>query len=312
MRTRHLGNSGLTVSVVGLGTNQLGSRLDLAGGRAVLDAALDSGITFVDTSDSYAESEAHIGKILRGRRDDVILATKFGSRLADGRNGQDWDARGSRRYIRRAVESSLRRLQTDWIDLYQLHFPDAVTPIEETLSALTDLVREGKVRYLGHSNFTGWQAADAEWTARTGGFERFVSAQNHYSLLERGVERDLVPALEAYGVGLIPFFPLARGILTGKYRRGEALPTDSRLAVQNAGNRLTDEVFDTVEALTSYADEHGISLLDVAIGGLAAQPTVSSVICGATTADQVKANAAAGSWEPTAEDLVALDDILGA
>jgi aryl-alcohol dehydrogenase-like predicted oxidoreductase len=310
MRTRHLGNSGLTVSVVGLGTNQLGSRLDLAGGRAVLDAALDSGITFVDTSDSYAESEAHIGKILRGRRDDVILATKFGSRLADGRNGQDWDARGSRRYIRRAVESSLRRLQTDWIDLYQLHFPDAVTPIEETLSALTDLVREGKVRYLGHSNFTGWQAADADWTARTGGFERFVSAQNHYSLLERGVERDLVPALEAYGVGLIPFFPLARGILTGKYRRGEALPTDSRLAVQNAGNRLTDEVFDTVDALTSYAEERGISLLDVAIGGLAAQPAVASVICGATTADQVKANAAAGSWEPTAEDLVALDDIL--
>jgi aryl-alcohol dehydrogenase-like predicted oxidoreductase len=311
MRTRRLGNSGLTVSVVGLGTNQFGGRLDLASGRAVLGAALDSGITFVDTSDSYHESEAHIGEILQGRRDDVILATKFGSHLADGRNGEDWDARGSRRYIRRAVESSLRRLQTDWIDLYQLHFPDPVTPIEETLSALTDLVREGKVRYLGHSNLTGWQAADADWTARTGGFERFVSAQNQYSLLERGIESDLVPALQRYGVGLFPYFPLARGILTGKYRRGEDLPADSRLAVQNAGNRLTDEVFDTVEALTAYARERGISLLDVAIGGVAAQPAVASVICGATTADQVKANAAAGNWEPTAEDLVALDDILG-
>jgi aryl-alcohol dehydrogenase-like predicted oxidoreductase len=311
MRTRRLGNSGLTVSVVGLGTNQFGGRLDLASGRAVLGAALDSGITLVDTSDSYRESEAHIGEILQGRRDDVVLATKFGSRLADGRNGEDWDARGSRRYIRRAVESSLRRLQTDWIDLYQLHFPDSVTPIEETLSALTDLVREGKVRYLGHSNLTGWQSADAEWTARSGGFERFVSAQNEYSLLERGIESELVPALEAYGVGLIPYFPLARGILTGKYRRGEAPPADSRLAVQNAGNRLTDEVFDTVEGLTSYARERGISLLDVAIGGLAAQPAVASVICGATTAEQVNANAAAGNWEPTAEDLAALADILG-
>jgi aryl-alcohol dehydrogenase-like predicted oxidoreductase len=309
VRTRRLGTSGLTVSVVGLGTNQLGGRLDVAGGRAVLDAALDCGITFIDTADSYRESETHIGEILKGRRDDVVLATKFGSSVG-GRNGQDWEARGARRYIVRAVESSLRRLQTDHLDLYQLHFPDPVTPIEETLSALTDLVRAGKVRYIGHSNLTGWQAADAEWTARTGGFERFISAQNHYNLLERDVEADLVPALETYGVGLIPYYPLARGILTGKYQRSEALPEGSRLAVQDRGQLLTDAVFDTVDALSEYAAARDISLLDVAIGGLAAQPAVASVICGATSPEQVRANAAAGSWEPTMDDLVALDDLL--
>lgn len=296
--------------MVGLGTNQLGGRLDLAGSRAVLDAALDCGVTFVDTADSYRESETHIGEILGRRRDEVVLATKFGLPVPDGRNGADGDARGSRRYIRRAVESSLRRLQTDWIDLYQYHRPDPLTPIDETLAALTELVQEGKVRYLGHSNFSGWQAADAEWTARTSGRERFVSAQNHYSLLERGVETDLVPALEAYGVGLIPFFPLARGILTGKYRRGGDLPADSRLAVQGTGDLLTEGVFDTLDALTSYAHERGVSLLDVAIGGLVAQPAVSSVICGATSAEQVRANAAAGDWEPSPEDLQALRAIL--
>lgn len=310
MRTRRLGSSGLTVSVVGLGTNQLGGRLDLEQGRSVVDAALECGITFIDTADTYRESEVHLGELLRGRRDDVVLATKFGMRIGDQRNGVDWESRGSRRYIRRAVESSLRRLQTDWIDLYQLHEPDPVTPIEETLSALTDLIREGKVRYIGHSNMAGWQAADAEWTARTGGFERFVSAQNEYSLLERDVEDDLVPALETYGVGLIPYFPLARGILTGRYRRGEALPEGSRLALQNGGHRLTDQVFDTVEALTRFAHERGVTLVQVAIGALAAQPAVASVICGATAAEQVVANAAADDWEPTVEDLAALEDIL--
>ena len=192
----------------------------------MVHAALDEGITLFDTADSYGASEARLGEILQGRRDDVVIATKFGSdsRRRGNDNGEDWGARGSRRYITRAVESSLRRLQTDWIDLYQLHRPDEATPIEETLSALDDLVHAGKVRYLGSSNFTGWQVAEAEWTSRTRGLERFVSAQNEYSWLERDIEADLVPALEHYGIGLLPFFPLASGLLTGKYRRGEAPP----------------------------------------------------------------------------------------
>jgi aryl-alcohol dehydrogenase-like predicted oxidoreductase len=226
MEFRRLGRSGLTVSVVGLGTNNFGMKLDLDGCREVLDAALDAGITLIDTADSYGESEARLGQLLQGRRDDVILATKFGSdtRTRGGVNGEDWGARGSRRYIRRAVESSLRRLRTDWIDLYQLHRPDPLTPIEETLSALTELVREGKVRYLGHSNFSGFQTAHAEWIARTTHLERFISAQNNYNLLDTGVETELVPALTEYGIGLLPYFPLANGLLTGKYRRGEAPP----------------------------------------------------------------------------------------
>src|SRR5690348_635916 len=223
MEFRRLGNSGLVVSVVGLGTNNFGMKLDLEQSRAVVHAALDEGITLFDTADSYGKSEERLGDILQGKRDDIVLATKFGSdsRRRGNDNGEDWGARGSRRYVIRAVESSLRRLQTDWIDLYQLHRPDPATPIEETLSALTDLVRDGKVRYLGNSNFSGWQIADAEWIARTRGYERFISAQNEYSLLSRGIEDDLVPALEEYGIGLLPYFPLANGLLTGKYRRGE-------------------------------------------------------------------------------------------
>ncbi len=207
MDFRRLGNSGLAVSVVGLGTNNLGMKLDLAGSRAVVHAALDQGITLFDTSDSYGTSEERLGELLSGARDDVVIATKFGSdvRRRGNDNGVDWDARGSRRYILRAVESSLRRLRTDWIDLYQMHRPDPATPIEETLAALDDLVRTGKVRYLGSSNFTGWQVADAEWTARSRGLHRFVSAQNEYSWLERDIEADLVPALEHYGIGLLPF-----------------------------------------------------------------------------------------------------------
>ncbi|MDQ2797738.1 MAG: aldo/keto reductase, partial [Actinomycetota bacterium] len=224
MDFRRLGNSGLAVSVVGLGTNNLGMKLDMDASREVVHAALDEGITLFDTADSYGTSEARLGELLEGKRDDVVLATKFGSdsRSRGNDNGEDWGARGSRRYIKRAVESSLRRLRTDWIDLYQLHRPDDGTPIEETLSALDDLVREGKVRYLGSSNFSGFQIADAEWTSRTRHLERFVSAQNEYSWLERGIEADVVPALEHYGIGLLPFFPLASGLLTGKYRRGEA------------------------------------------------------------------------------------------
>jgi aryl-alcohol dehydrogenase-like predicted oxidoreductase len=308
---RRVGSSGLAVSVVGLGTNNFGMKLDFEQSRAVVHAALDHGVNLFDTSDSYGESEQRLGEILQGTRDDVLIATKFGSdvRRLGQDNGLDWGARGSRRYIRRAVENSLRRLRTDWIDLYQIHRPDPATPIEETLSALDDLVHEGKVRYLGHSNFSGWQAADAEWVARTHNLERFVSAQNEYSLLERGIETDLVPALERYDVGLLPFFPLASGLLTGKYRRGEAAPPGSRIQAWNRESVLTDETFDVLERLEAFAAERSITMLDVAIGGLAAQPAVSSVIAGATSAEQVAANVKAGQWRPTAEDRAEIDRI---
>jgi aryl-alcohol dehydrogenase-like predicted oxidoreductase len=309
MEYRRLGTSGLSVSVIGLGTNNFGMKLDDEGCRDVLDAALEEGITLIDTSDSYGQSEARLGALLKGRRDDVVLATKFGSdvtRLGND-NGQDWGARGSRRYVRRAVEASLTRLQTDWIDLYQLHRPDPATPIEETLSVLDDLVHEGKVRYIGHSNFNGFETAHAEWVARTRGFERFISAQNEYSLLKTKVETELVPALEEYGLGLLPFFPLASGLLTGKYKRGEDLPDGSRL--QAWGMTVSDRDFDKVERLTAFAQARGISLLDVAIGGLAARPTVASVIAGATSAEQVRANVAAGAWVPSAEDAAALKEL---
>ncbi|MBN9621019.1 MAG: aldo/keto reductase [Actinobacteria bacterium] len=313
MDFRRVGNSGLAVSVVGLGTNNLGMKLDAAGSREVVHAALDAGITLFDTADSYGASEERLGELLQGRRDDVVLATKFGSdvRRRGGDNGEDWGARGSRRYIRRAVESSLRRLRTDWIDLYQLHSPDPVTPIEETLTALTDLVREGKVRYIGSSNLTGWQVADAEWTARTRGLERFVSAQNEYSWLERGIEADLVPALEQYGIGLLPYFPLASGLLTGKYRRGVEPAAGTRIKDWGRESALTDDTFDQLEALESFAKERAVTLLDVAIGGLAAQPAVASVIAGATSADQVRSNVSAGEWRPSLEDLARLDEITG-
>jgi aryl-alcohol dehydrogenase-like predicted oxidoreductase len=205
----------------------------------------------------------------------------------------------------------LRRLRTDWIDLYQLHRPDPVTPIEETLSTLDDLVHEGKVRYLGNSNFTGWQVADAEWTSRTRGYERFISAQNKYSLLERGIEADLVPALENYGVGLLPYFPLANGLLTGKYRRGEPPPKGSRIEAWGRESVLTERAFDVIEDLEAFAQSRGVHLLDVAIGGLAAQPAVASVIAGATSARQVAANGAAAAWHPSLEDLAELDEITG-
>jgi aryl-alcohol dehydrogenase-like predicted oxidoreductase len=311
MEFRHLGESGLVVSVVGLGTNNLGMKLDDDESREVVHAALDAGITLFDTADSYGASERRLGTSLAGHRDDVIIATKFGGdvRNRGGDNGEDWGARGSRRYIRRAVESSLRALGTDWIDLYQLHRPDPVTPIEETLSALTDLVRAGKVRYLGSSNFAGWQVADAEWIARDRGYERFISAQNDYSLLNRDIEDDLVPALEHYGIGLLPYFPLANGLLTGKYRRGEPAPAGSRLAAPGRDATFTAARFDVVEGLEAFAAARAISLLDVAIGGLAAQPAVASVIAGATSREQVTANVAAGEWRPSLDDLAELDEL---
>ncbi len=297
------------VSKVGLGCNNFGMRLDLEGSRGVVDAALDAGVTFFDTSDSYGESEEILGTLLEGRRDDVVLATKFGSDLK-GALGADWGARASRRYIRRAVERSLRRLRTDWIDLYQLHRPDGITPIEETLAALTELVQEGKVRAIGSSNLAAWQVTDAEWTARTGGHERFISAQNHYNLLDRDAETELVPACEELGIGLLPYFPLANGLLTGKYRRGEDPPAGTRLAAWGRIERLTDERFDTVERLETFAAERSVTLLDLAIGGLAARPAVASVIAGATSAEQIRANVAAGGWDPSDDDLAALDEVL--
>ena len=314
MTYRRLGDSGLVVSTVGVGCNQFGQRVDREGVRAIVDAALDAGITLFDTADIYGSpkgsSEELLGAALAGRRAEVVLATKFGMAM-DGVNGPDHGARGARRYVVRAVEASLRRLGTDHIDLYQFHEPDPGTPIEETLGALDDLVRAGKVRYLGNSNFAGWQVADADWTARARGLTRFVSAQNQYHLLDRTVEREVAPACERFGLGLLPFFPLAYGLLTGKYRRGQAAPPGSRLATERYARRLADAPWDTIEALEEYAAARGRSLLDVAVGGLAAQPAVASVIAGATSPAQVRANAAAAAWRPTAEDLAELNAITG-
>lgn len=308
MTYRQLGDSGLTVSVVGLGCNAFGARIDAETTTAVVETALEQGVTLFDTADTYGrgESETLLGKALGSRRDDVIVATKFGMDMG-GANGPDWGVRGSRRYVRRAVEASLRRLGTDWIDLYQLHRPDPVTPIEETLGALHELVVEGKVRYLGSSHFGGWQVIDAEWVARSGGYERFISAQNEYSLYDRSAEVELVPACEHVGVGVLPYYPLAYGLLTGKYRRGEPAPPGTRLASRT--DRLEGADFDRIEALERFAAERGVGVLDLTIGGLAAQPAVGSVIAGATKPEQVVANVAAGAWQPTAEDLVALDQL---
>jgi aryl-alcohol dehydrogenase-like predicted oxidoreductase len=306
MRYRQLGTSGLTVSVVGLGCNNFARRVDLEGTRAVVDAALEVGITLLDTADVYGNkggSERLLGEVLKGRREQVVLATKFGAPMG----GPEEEARGSRRYLRQALEASLRRLQTDYVDLYQQHVPDPRTPLEETIAALDELVTEGKVRYAGSSNFAGWQIADADWIARSGRRNRMISAQNHYSLLERGVEEEVVPACLEHGIGLLPYFPLANGLLSGKYRRGEPAPRGTRLAGRS--DLLTDEMFDKVEALEKYAAERGRNLLEVAIGGLAAQPAVASVIAGATRPEQVRANAAAGDWQLTAGQLAALDAI---
>jgi aryl-alcohol dehydrogenase-like predicted oxidoreductase len=309
MRYQPLGNSGLHVSVVGLGCNNFGTRLDLAGTKAVIDAAIDVGVTLLDTADIYGKgaSEELIGQALEGRRDQVVIATKWGNQNSDMGYGPSAGGMGGRAYIRRAVEASLHRLRTDYIDLYQLHTPDPTTPIEETLAALTELVAEGKVRYVGSSNFAGWQIAHADHVARENGFVRFISAQNHYSLLERATETEVVPASQAFGIGQLPFFPLANGLLTGKVRRDTGAPADSRLAGRDA--YLTDDKFDRVEALEKWGAEHGRTLLEIAIGGLLAQPTVASVIAGATKPEQVRANAATADWIPTAEELAEINQL---
>ena len=310
MRYRSLGNSGLVVSVVGLGCNNVGRRLDVSATRSVVDAAIEAGITLLDTAESYGgrgRSEEILGEVLTGRRDQVVLATKFGHGGADLGYGPAAGSKGGRGYIRRAVEHSLRRLRTDYIDLYQLHTPDPATPIAETLGALGELIAEGKVRYIGHSNFSGWQLADAAAVARELRSAPFISAQNHWSLLERGAEAEVVPAALHFGLGVLPYFPLANGLLTGKVRRGQAPPEGSRLA--GRPEYITDAKLDTVEALSAWAAERGLTLLDLAIGGLAALPGCSSVIAGATSAEQVKANAEAGSWVPGADELAELDRI---
>jgi aryl-alcohol dehydrogenase-like predicted oxidoreductase len=313
MTYRRLGSSGLVVSTIGLGCNNVGRKLDADGTRAVVDAAFDAGITLFDTADIYGTphgaSEELLGLALKGRRDEIVLATKFGMDMA-GMNGADRGARGSRGYILRAVEASLRRLDTDYIDLYQIHAPDAETPIEETLAALDDLVRAGKVRYLGNSNFAGWQLADADWTARAAGYSAFISAQNQYSLLHRGVEAEIIPACEHFGLGFLPFFPLASGLLSGKYRRGQKAAAGTRLAQERYQPWLDGADWDLIEALTAFGAERGHSLLDVAIAGLAARPAVTSVIAGATTADQIRANAAAGTWDLTPQEAADLDTLL--
>lgn len=314
MTYRRLGSSGLSVSTVGLGCNNLGragtASESQEGTDAVVSAALDAGITLFDVADMYGRapgtSEEQLGRALGNRRDDVVLATKFGLDM-DGANGPDWGARGSRRYIVRAVESSLRRLGTEWIDLYQYHAPDVQTPIEETLAALDDLVTSGKVRYLGHSNFAGWQIAEAEFTARSGGYTPFISAQNPYNLLDRRLEREVVPAVEAYGLGVLPYFPLANGLLTGKYRRDE-VPAGSRLT-HSRKNLLDTADWDQLEAFSTFASEHHISEVQAAFSWLAAQPSVASVIAGATTPEQVRQNAAAITWTPSDDDLIELDRI---
>jgi aryl-alcohol dehydrogenase-like predicted oxidoreductase len=316
MHYRQLGESGLTVSAVSLGCNNFGGTpvnadtgtvyglMDLEQTRAVVNAAFEAGITLFDTADVYGRggSEEYLGEILKDRRHQVVIATKWGSGM-DGRHDIAW---GSRRYIHQAVDASLRRLQTDYIDLYQMHWPDKRTPIAETIDTLDGLVHAGKIRYFGSSHFTGWQVADSDWTARSLGKQRFVAAQNHYSLLERTAETELIPACVRFGVGLLPYFPLANGLLTGKYRRDRPAPTGTRLAGQN----ITAATYDRIEALSAFAAERGISLLDVAIGAIAANPAVSSVVTGATKPEQISANAAAVQWVPVAEDFARLAEIL--
>jgi aryl-alcohol dehydrogenase-like predicted oxidoreductase len=299
MRSRFLGTGGPEVSVVGLGTNNFGGRIDYQQSLAVIDAALEAGVTLFDTADIYGQgaSEEFIGRALEGRRDRVLIATKFGKPMDE----RPEERRGNPDYVRAAVEASLRRLRTDVIDVYQMHEPDPVTPIEETLGALNDLVHDGKVRWIGSSNFSAEQIEAAEEVSRGAGFHRFVSAQNHYSLVEREVEDDVLPACESLGIGFLPYFPLASGLLTGKYRRGEEA-TEGRLA----GRQIPEERWDRAEALQRYAEERSASLLDVAVGGLLAMPAVTCVIAGATKPEQVRANVAAGDWEPSAEDVAAL------
>lgn len=312
---RNLGRSGLRVSTIGLGCNNFGRAHTVtetqAGTDAVISAAIDAGITLFDTADFYGKerglSETLMGNSLKGKRDRIVLATKFGMEM-EGANGPDWGARGSRRYIRIAVEASLKRLQTDWIDLYQLHAPDPLTPIEETLAALDELIAEGKVRYIGHSNLRGWQIAEAELTATLTGHSHFISAQNEYSVLARGEEAEVLPAVRQFGLGFLPYFPLYNGILTGKYTGGTG-PADAR--VTKLKPALLDTVnWDAMERYQAFCDEHDVTMLQATFGWLLAQPALSSVIAGATTPEQIVQNAqAASAWSPSTDDIKAIEAI---
>jgi aryl-alcohol dehydrogenase-like predicted oxidoreductase len=312
---RTLGNSGLVVSTIGLGCNNFGrpntATVTQAGTDTVIHAAIDAGITFFDTADIYGGerglSEKLMGNSLKGRRNDIVLATKFGMDMA-GSNGPDWGARGSRRYVRLAVESSLRRLQTDWIDLDQLHTPDHLSPIEETLSVLDDLITEGKVRYIGHSNLSGWQIADAEYKAVLGGHPKFVSAQNEYSLLVRGAELEVLPAVNEYGLGFLPFFPLYNGLFTGKFSRSGG-PADSRIMTLRP-HLLETAPWDTIEKFEAFCAERGVSMLAATFAWLLAQPGLTSVIAGATKPEQIVQNAtAATEWTPTAAEVAEISEL---
>ena len=311
---RRLGRSGLTVSVVGLGCNNLGRANtpteSQEGTDAVVHAALDAGVTFFDVADAYGReaglSETMLGKALKGNRGDVVIGTKFGMDMK-GANGKDFGARGSRRYIVRAVEASLRRLDTEWIDLYQYHTPDHATPVDETLAALDDLVTSGKVRYIGHSNFAGWQVAEAEYVARQLGGSRFISTQNHYNLLDRRAELEILPAAEAFSLGVLPYFPLANGLLTGKYSAGKA-PEGSRLS-HTRTHLVHDADWEQLGRYGQFAKERGLTEVELAFSWLAAQPCVASVIAGATKPEQIRQNAEAVRWVPSQSDRDELDDI---
>ncbi len=310
MQQRNLGPSGLQVSVVGLGCNNFGGRIELEASRAVVHKALDVGITLFDTADIYGNkggSEVALGEILGARRKDIVLATKFGMAMDDAGKLIG----GSRRYIMSAVEDSLRRLKTDWIDLYQFHQPDPRTPIEETLRALDDLVRQGKVRYIGCSNMSAWGVVEAQWTAKHHNLNAFVSCQDEYSLVVRDHEQHLIPAMQKYQLGLLPYFPLACGLLTGKYKRNIAPAQGTRLAAmqQRADQYLTERNFGIVEKLTSFAEDRGHSILELAFSWLAARPTVASVIAGATKPEQVQQNVDAASWTLTADEIAEIDRI---
>jgi len=311
MRYRRLGNSGLEVSETGLGTNNFGRRMNFKETRAVLDCAIDLGVNLIDTADMYSRgaSESYIGRALRGKRGRVALATKFASRTFDGPHGEG----GSRMHIVRAIEESLTRLNTDHVDLYQIHFPDPHTPIEETLRALDDLVRSGKVRYVGCSNFAPWQIADAAWVSRINSLPGFVSAQPEYSMLHRDGEADLLAVCSKYGLGILPYRPLAHGFLTGKYRRGEPPQPGLRLDGDEAARerRLTDTNFDLLDRLAAFAAERDRSLTDLAFAWLLAHPQVGSVIAGASNPEQMSQNAAASGWQLTADERDELDGILG-
>ena len=313
MQRRNLGRSGLEVSVVGLGCNNFGgSRIDREASRKVIHKALDSGITLLDTADTYGnrgESEKILGECLGSRRKEIVLATKFGLPMDEA--GMLRGA--SRRYILSAIDASLERLKTDWIDLYIVHRPDPRTPIEETLRALDDLVRAGKVRYTGCSTFASWQVVEAQWTARHHGLHHFVTCQDQYNLLRREIETSLQPAMDAYGLGLIPHTPLAAGLLSGKYRRQAPMPAGARMTREKrqAERWITDANWQAVERLSAFSEAHGRSLLELAMSWLASRPGVASIIAGATTPEQVALNARAVDWQLTAEDLAAIDQMTG-